>query len=149
MNGPFQNAYVRTFGGEPGISISLVTPNDGNGHGGCWFGNIYNFLVGGWEQKFTYCGGGVTYSIANNDGWTAWESYNLISPGNCQTFPSIRGQLIQLYVSWSGGVQYLEDFALGTSTTANYCWTNFGGTPYTFDWPSGTPGTWRARTPNP
>lgn len=149
MNASFQNKYVRTFGGEPGISISLVTPNNGQGYGGLWVGHLYNFQVGGWEQKFSYNGNGTTY--APLQGWTAWESWNLLSSGNCPTVPSVRAQLIQLYVSWSGGVQYLEDFPqnYNHSTSSAYCWTNSGGTPYTFTFPTDAYGTWRADTPVP
>ena len=150
MTSTFQAKYIRTMNGEPGLSLSMVTPNNGGGYGGCWYGHLYNFSVGGWEQKFAYCGNGVVYhqsGFGGITGWTAWEAWNLVSPGSCPTLPSSRAQAIQLHASSSGGVQYLNDFSASQSVNGSYCWTNFGGQPYTFEYPSEYLGMWRARTP--
>lgn len=150
MDALFQQKYVRTMNGEAGLSLSLVTPNNGAGYGGCWYGLLYNFSVGGWEQKFGYCGTGTVYhgsGFGGITGWTAWEAWNIVSPGVCPTLPSSRAQGIQLHVSANSGVQYINDFAVGQSVNGPYCWTNFGGTPYTFEFPAEYLGMWRARTP--
>lgn len=151
MNGTFQQKYVRTMAGELGLSISLVTPNNGQGFGGCWYGHLYNFQVGGWEQKFAYCGSGVVYhnsALSGTAGWTAWEAWNLVSPTSCPAHNSTRAQAIQLMISASGGVQYINDFGVGHSVNGSYCWTNFGGSPFTFVYPAEYLGMWRAQTPN-
>lgn len=86
--------------------------------------------------------GGIT-------GWTAWEAWNLVSPGSCPSHSSTRAQAIQLYISATNSVQYLNDFGVGSSVNGNYCWTNEGGTPYTLVYPTEFLGMWRAETPNP
>jgi hypothetical protein len=153
MNASFQNKYVRSMNGELALSISIVTPNDGNTFAGCWYGHLYNFNIGGWEQKVAFCGD-TTYvpsGLNQTLGWTAWESTNLVAQGNCPSLQGVRAMSIQLYVSSHGGVQYLTDFPSnwGTGSTSPYCWTNFqGGTPYTFSFPaSGLVSSWRADTP--
>lgn len=151
MDAVFQQKYIRTMNGEPGLSVSLTTPNNGNGFGGCWYGHLYNVSVGGWEQKFGYCGAGAVYhnsAFGGITGWTAWEAWNTVSPGSCPTLPSSRAQAMQLYVSSTGGVQHLNDFAVSHGVNGAYCWTNFDGAPYTFDYPTEFLGMWRARTPN-
>lgn len=154
MNASFQNKYVRFMNGELALSISIVTPNDGDTRAGCWYGHLYNFTVGGWEQKFGYCGA-TTYSPSangGNSGWTAWESTNLVAPGSCPSLQGVRAMSIQVNVSSSGGVQYLSDFwpgpIVGSGSSSPYCWTNVGGSPYTFSFPaSGLVSSWRADTP--
>lgn len=154
MDAGFQSKYVRTFAGEPGLHVSITTPNNGNQFGGCWYGHLYNFNVGGWEQKFAYCGTGTVYLPAGINpahGWSAWESYNLVSTQSCPTIEGVRGMFIQMLVSATGGVQYLTDFPhiVGTGSSSAYCWTNVGGTPYTFTWPAaGIPAAWLADTPS-
>ena len=88
----FQSKYVRVFQGKPTVAIAMVTPNTGQTNGQCWYGNIYNYDVGGWEQKAVSCG------TSNNDpviGWVAWEGYGYDPAGECPTVPRIAADVIQ------------------------------------------------------
>lgn len=153
MDPTFQSKYVRHFNGELGLHVSIVTPNNGSMYGGCWYGHLYNFNVGGWEQKFSYCGTGTVYlppPLNPTWGWTAWESYNLISESSCPSVQGVRAQVIVVNVSATGAAQFLTDFPsnIGAGSSSSQCWTGLGGAPYTFIFPSTSIlSTWQADTP--
>lgn len=91
----FSQSYVRTYLGQPTITLSIVTPTTFNG---CWYAHLYDFLLGGWVQVLPSCKRPVSYSpgaFSGQYGWTAWESYFTISNTNCVSFPAIRAMNIQ------------------------------------------------------
>lgn len=146
MDASFQSKYVRTYNGKPTLAISIVSPVSGPATD-CWYANLYNYNVGGWEGVFQSCG--TSMSGWGNTGWTMWEAYNMGEVG-CPVLPSIRSMEIQLAnpstSQWVSFKNYPNDYAqLGPTGD---CW--YGG-PYSFVSP--VPGlasnTWRANTPSP
>jgi hypothetical protein len=145
INASFINRYVRTFNGQPSLSITIVTPTNYNG---CWFGSLYNYLVGGWEQKMTSCG---TTQIGHSTGWTMFESYNLMDFG-CPTIQSTRASAVNFAdprpgPDWVPITDYPNDYSEGGSSYG----TCFAQNVYTFQFPAPNvgPNSWLAKTPNP
>lgn len=144
MDALFFNNYVRTYNGQPAISISIVTPTNYNG---CWYGHLYNYSVGGWEQKISSCG---TTQIGHNTGWTAWESWNL--QYGCPVLANARATQINFadprpgQPDWVAITDHPNDMAV--SVGYGPCWSQ---NTYTFQMPA--PGeaanSWLAHTPNP
>jgi hypothetical protein len=142
----FQSKYVRTYLGQPTVSLVIVTPNTGHTNGQCWYGHLYNYNLGGWEQKATSCG--FTANVSGVLGWAAWEAYGFDPGLNCPVTPSIRATSLQFAdpstSTWIPVTQYPIDV-----TGPSYSGTCFPGT-YKFRYPGTTVGlpanAWLART---
>lgn len=154
MNATFQAKYVRwnSLHARYTISVSIVTPNTGNLRGQCWFGQLYNYTVGGWEQKAAFCG----YSRKPDDnGWSAWESYSLMSESCYFMIPGLGAYDIQLHLASDHQPHYVTDSAfllnIGSGSNSAQCWRNFPtGNPNLFEYPvGGSSPSWRAHTPVP
>lgn len=144
----FTNRYVRTYQGRSTFAVTIVTPNTGNTYGQCWYAHIYDYLLGGWEQRLQRCG--TPTHGAGDTGWTMWESWGLMNNGRCVTLPSIRALDISIADPVSSGFAPFTDFPSDFSQLGpvGACWQN--GT-YSFSSPVPSLGvnTWRGNTPNP
>jgi hypothetical protein len=146
----FKDKYVRLSAGEPTVTVSITTPNLGATATQCWYGMIYNYQLGGWEQKVARCPAAVNYR-PNASGWTMWESKNLVDNERCVTIPSIRANWIMLahpqYSTWVPFTDYPADYSL---VLRGPCWSTGR---YTFSTPAAgdmvAPNSWQAYTPYP
>jgi hypothetical protein len=86
--------YVRTYNGQPTITVYVVTPNTGHTNGQCWSGGVYNYTLGGYEEKANSCG--PSQSPFGTLGWTMFEDYTLFYNNDCPSFPTLRSEIIQL-----------------------------------------------------
>lgn len=94
MNSAWKDKYVRVQDGEE-RSYSIVRPQyTGSPEGGCWHGELYNFVVGRWETKLTRCGFS-TRANGGARGFTQWESFNFDRLGSCPFIPGIRASWIR------------------------------------------------------
>lgn len=148
----FSNAYIRPYQGRDTYDASIVTPATGHTYGQCWYADIYNYTLGGWQEFLRSCGN--PYHQAQNYGWTMWESWYTADDGVCRSYPSIRALAIAFAdpdsSKWVPITNHPSDH--WNLTGGHYCWGQGGTTPvYTFESP--VPGlaanTWRADTPNP
>lgn len=151
----FQLHYVRSYLGKPTESIVIVTPTTYNG---CWYAQMYDYQLGGWTQVFTSCTRPVSY--ANNgtsQGWSAWESYFVVSGSACVSLSPIRALNIQFADPDSGAfvpISSVPASNVGTpSISTSGCWfdslVNTTG-PYIFTYPSAAIGlpanSWNGNT---
>jgi len=140
----FKDHYVRTYKGRPTVALSVVTPTSRTG---CWYGHLYDYQAGGWVQKVTSCG---STQIGHNQGWTAWESYNIMDSA-CLALPSIRAMEVRLADPFTSSfvpfTDYPDDYDTFFGGTG-LCWVN---STYTFSFPAAglTANSWIAKTPNP
>ena len=146
-NAAFRQRYVRTYQGKPTYAVAITTPNTGSTSGQCWSANLYDYLQGGWVQKWSSCGASLVGTTA---GWIFWESWDMMDTNVCPTLPSIRALDISLAnpnypYGWVPFHRYTSDYsAFGPS---GYCWTN---SVYTFQSPIAglDSNSWIAKTPN-
>jgi len=160
----FSNNYLRVLGSDTVLSITVSTPDTANPHGACWYGYLYNYTLGGWEQKYSSCGSGTTSSPSGdngNDGWTAWESWYLFggySSGFCPYVPSIFSTDIELLETDDHTAHPITDYSyvgspyleIGGENRAG-CWSTFDPDgPWTFGFPTtydSMTNSWLATTP--
>lgn len=149
-SGAFQAAYVRTYQGKPSIAVSVVTPNTGNTNGQCWFMDLYNYTVGGWQQLHSSCG--YTLTIGGLLGWNYWESHGVLSSTSCPALASVIASDISLAdpntSSWTAFTNFPADYSL-QNVNFDYCFGGGGGFTFRFPVPGMSANTWRAETPNP
>ena len=152
MNATFQTKYVRTYNGEPTVAISVVTPNTGHTMGQCWFGVIYNYQVGGWEQKFSSCGTTYIPLADQTHGWTAWEAWRLTAaPSYCPFMDKVRAMDIQYadpdLSAFRPFTNYPSDYIEFAGGATAFCWWPIGYYWYFAFPPFGMPpNTWQAQT---
>lgn len=132
---PFVSKYVRYLHDENQFVVEVYRHTSSN----CWTGMIFNYSVGQWESWVTSCGASRILGGGFTGGWTAWESYNLMSWG-CPTLPSIRATSIA--TRSASGTYYR--LAGQTTDLPGSCFAN--GT-YTFGGYNGSSYAWEARTP--
>ncbi len=146
LDAAFQNRYVRVYAGVPTVTVAIVTPTTFNG---CWYSDIYDYLVGGWTQVFTSCASPNSYSPGGQYGWTFWESWGVAGANGCPSITSVRALEIQLANPQTGSWQPLPASDQNFSGNA-LCWTNVGGSKYTFHFPGDAVGfsenSWLADT---
>jgi hypothetical protein len=138
----WQDKYVRIQDGEK-RSYSIVQ-NLYLQYPTCWYARLYNFRLGQWETKYTYCG---SPRNPRPRGWTQWESHNIDLYSSCPFIPGIRASYIQTF----GSDGIWRNMRYETRQTTNGpCFTakpqaNF----YTFRHTDGfSPKSWQAFTPN-
>lgn len=133
------------------IAVSIVTPVTFNG---CWYGHLYSYSVGGWEQKWASCGS----SPIGNVGWTMWEHTGvaLVIGGSqvvCRNSgaPSIRSTDILAHVVNLGSSTPVPLESLGPfGGITDPCWSGYSPPGlWTFEWPfgQGLGSAWKANTP--
>lgn len=146
----FQAKYVRVYNGQPTITVYVVTPNTGNTNGQCWYGGVYNYQAGGYEQKASSCG--PTQSPFGTAGWTMYEDYSLFYNNDCPSIPSHRSEIIQLYhPAYGYGVQftnYPTDYGTLNQTNFGDCF-NIGTYSFQSPAPNTLPNSWKIVTPVP
>lgn len=151
----FLDRYVREYLGKPTLTVSIVTPTTFNG---CWYGHMYDYLVGGWVQTLASCTRPTSYSpgdFGGAHGWTAWESWYVAGNPVCPLLLDIRALNIQFANPNTSQFQPITDTPNDVSATGSVsnCWTNLGYGPYTFVFPGGGAGlpanSWKAITSVP
>lgn len=143
----FQSNYVRTYNGKPTIAVSVVTPNTGHTAGQCWYMDIYNYNLGGYQELFSSCG----YSVTGwgSFGWSMWEEHFLTTDTYCPAVASVGAAALSFAhpstSGWSPITSFPSDYA--TFSTNKFCWQPGGG--YYFQTPvtGAADGSWRALTP--
>jgi len=159
INQTFQNAYVRTADGRPTVTFSVSTVGGYVTPPRCWFVDVYNYTVGGWEQFYSSCGTTNIFTYPQTEGWLMWETYNLVNSSTCPSIQSTRAIDIRLFHADSYGngssfpitdyPQYVTQHGANPPYDVALC---YGSGAYTFSYPgpSGLPyNSWLAETPNP
>lgn len=142
MNSTWMDKYARVYDGEPRYyTMAYKAPDN------CWYGYLYNYLLGQWENKTGAIGCGLRGGQQN--GWTMWESWYMMPAGHCPTLPSIRSSSIQVRTTSGTWTPLTSTYVLGrVSQLSTNCWQK--GI-YNFHLHSVTPhyDEWHAHTPNP
>ena len=157
----FQDHYVRQYLGQPTVTVAIVTPTTYNG---CWYGEMYDFLLGGWTETLSSCTRPVSYSPGANsgaNGWSAWEAWYVVTNSNCVTIPNIRAMNIQFANPTTSQFQPISNTPsdVGTPNPGvpnSACWyipTFNPNGPYVFTYPGNPVGlptnSWLANTSPP
>ena len=97
-NYSFRDPYVRSYTDEFGLTKKYYfiqawahNAQAASGDYDCWEGDIYNFNLGQWEEKWTSCGIASHHSDAN--GWVMHETRYLAS--GCYTMKTIGAQYLK------------------------------------------------------
>ncbi len=137
MDKNWQDLYVRKLKGDLRYFTQVYYDAPSN----VWRGMLYNFVLGGWEEKVSISGTNI--SGFGNTGWTMWESHFMMDQAQvCPTLPGIQAAYLQLYINgkWSPLTTSNSEDTLGPY---GLCWTNDS---YSFRL-SPQLNSWLARTP--
>lgn len=148
-NPDFINRYVRYYNAAPTIAIVMEEAAP------CWYSYLYDYSLGSWTLAYSSCPNPVSYSPGAYNGlygWTAWESWDVVGPGNCPVFPNLHATNIQfanpVTFTWQPITNTPLDAYIGGGVVD--CWTNFGNSPYTLVFPATGTGlpvnSWLAQT---
>ncbi len=146
-NAQFTLHYVRSFftTNQPGFLTEMASDHPQNPSTGCWYGFIYDYNDGQWDQIAKVCSSaGLSHSSATSS-YTAWESWGWYE-GGCTSIPSVGASSI--ITRGTDGTWY----GLGLGAPANAFST--GGTCFpgiyslNYPWPGSGVGTnsWWAKT---
>jgi hypothetical protein len=151
MNAAFQGKYVRTMSGKSAMTYAIVTTSIIESPQ-CWYIDVYNWSLGGWEQFWSKCGTNVRGNPAI--GWVAWEAYDVTDVGVCPSIKGISAMDIQFYDASLafGTAAPITDSTYTTDVNANFgsfsC-LNTGTYTFTYPWSSSPINSWTMATPNP
>jgi hypothetical protein len=151
------NRYIRDYLGKPTLTLALLKLGTS-----CTYSWIYNYEIGNYEINVIKCPNPASHSPGNDAGrwgWSGWESWYLLGPGQCPVLPNLRAIDIEVQDPQTGSFLPLTNsqsywsMGLGGAST-NWCFTNFGGPgPYTFTFPGSSFGlpvnSWFAQTSPP
>jgi hypothetical protein len=118
----------------------------------CWTAIIYNYTDAAWDQLSISCPSPSSYSPAGADGWSYWESFDLLGTGQCPVLENIRALNIN-FMNPQDEWEAITDNADDVSESVSHWCLVYG--PYDFVYPGNSEGlpanSWLAKTnpPNP
>jgi len=146
----FRTKYVRTSYGEskPHVVVEVYETDTTNK---CWQAYLLNYSTGYYDLVTQNFGSGSESTICGTgsntaNGWTAWESYGVVTTPSCATITDVGAHNLETYTVASGWYGLVLNPNAGAFLT-NSCWTDNYYTmvlPYLFstEWRAQTPGTW-------